>query len=132
MPDGHATVWAQRIRQSGRSHGPAQIGGGRAALRHALYEPIMTTIRCDPTFAAFYRRLRAKGKSVKQARIGCLRRFLGVLNAMVRDGLSWAETEVAVIHRLQPLRHDGQCGAHARESDKAGKHVGDNQPEVMD
>jgi transposase len=89
-------------RQSGRSHGPAQIGGGRAALRHARYEPIMTTIRCDPTFAAFYRRLRAKGKSVKQARIACLRRFLGVLNAMVRDGLSWAETEVGQGRFLSP------------------------------
>lgn len=82
-------------RQSGRSCGPARIGGGRAALRHALYQPIVTTIRCDPTFNAFYRRLRAKGKSVKQARIACLRRFLGVLNAMVRHGLTWAETNVA-------------------------------------
>jgi len=81
-------------RQSGRVNGPARIGGGRATLRHALYPPIVTTIRCDPTFAAFYARLRAKGKSVNQARIACLRRFLGVLNAMVRLGLTWAETKV--------------------------------------
>lgn len=80
--------------QSGRWRGPARIGGGRATLRHALYLPTITAIRCDPTLHAFYERLRAKGKSVKQARIACMRRFLGILNAMVRDGLTWQQTKI--------------------------------------
>jgi transposase len=80
--------------QSGRWRGPARIGGGRASLRHALYLPTLTAIRCDPTLHAFYDRLRAAGKSVKQARIACLRRLLGILNAMVRDGLTWSQTKI--------------------------------------
>jgi transposase len=32
---------------------------------------------------------------LKTARIACLRRFLGILNAMVREGLTWPETQVA-------------------------------------
>jgi transposase len=78
--------------QSGRWRGQSRIGGGRASLRHALYVPTMTAIRCDPTIRAFYDRLRVRGKSVKQARIACLRKLLGILNAMVRDGLTWQQT----------------------------------------
>jgi transposase len=81
--------------QSGRWRGPARIGGGRASLRHALYLPTMTAIRCDPTLHAMYDRLRANGKSVKQARIAGMRRFLTILNAMVREGLTWQQTKVA-------------------------------------
>lgn len=80
--------------QSGRWPGAARIGGGRARLRHALELPTITAIRCDPTLHACYERLRARGKSVKQARIACLRRFLGMLNAMVRDGLTWPQTKI--------------------------------------
>jgi transposase len=80
--------------QSGRWRGQSRIGGGRASLRHALYLPTITAIRCDPTLHAMYERLRARGKSVKQARIACMRRFLGILNAMVRDGLTWSQTKV--------------------------------------
>jgi transposase len=79
--------------QSGRWRGQSRIGGGRASLRHALYVPTMTAIRCDPTIRAFYERLRANGKSVKQARIACMRKLLGILNAMVRDGLTWHQTK---------------------------------------
>ena len=80
--------------QSGRWRGQRRIGGGRASLRHALWMPTITAIRCDPTLHAFYERLRARGKSVKQARIACMRRFLGILNAMVRDNLTWPQTKV--------------------------------------
>jgi len=80
--------------QSGRWRGQSRIGGGRASLRHALYMPTVTAIRCDPTLHAFYERLRARGKSVNQARIACLRRLLTILNAMVRDGLTWQQTKI--------------------------------------
>jgi transposase len=55
--------------------------------------PTVTAIRCDPTIHAFYERLRTRGKSVKQARIASLRKLLGILNAMVRDGLTWQQTK---------------------------------------
>ena len=79
--------------QSGRRRAQRRIGGGRASLRHALYLPTTTAIRCDPTIHAFYARLRTRGKSVKQARIACMRKLLGMLNAMVRDGLTWQQTK---------------------------------------
>jgi transposase len=80
--------------QSGKHRGPAAIGGGRADLRHGLYAPILATIAWEPTFAEHSAGLIARGKPVKVARIACLRRFLGVLNAMVRDGLTWQQTKV--------------------------------------
>lgn len=85
---------APHANDSGRRQGPRQIGGGRRWVRHALYEAVTTTVRCDPTFRAHYRQLRARGKPHKVAMVACMRRLLGILNAMVRHGLTWQETEV--------------------------------------
>lgn len=81
-------------RQSGRQRGVSAIAGGRALLRHGLYLPVMTAIRIDPTLRAHYAQLVARGKPHKVAVIACLRRWLGILNAMVRDGLDWDQTKV--------------------------------------
>lgn len=56
--------------------------------------PTVTAIRCAPTLHVLYERLRARGKSVKQARIACMRKLLGILHAMVRDGLTWQQTKI--------------------------------------
>jgi transposase len=85
---------APHPRESGQSRGRRQIGGGRAWVRHALYEALVTTIRCEPTMGAHYRQLRQRGKATNVARIACVRRTLGILTAMVRDGLTWAQTDV--------------------------------------
>lgn len=82
-------------RDSGRQRGTRHIAAGRSAIRHALYRAVLTTIRCDPTFHAHYAQLRARGKLHKVAMVACLRRLLGILNAMVRDGLTWTQTAVA-------------------------------------
>lgn len=87
-------------RDSGQMHGQRTIGGGRRWVRHALYEAVMTTIRCDPTFAAFYARLREAGKPHKVAMVACMRRLLGILTAMLRDGLTWQQTKVGQGHFL--------------------------------
>jgi len=80
--------------ESGRFRGRRRIAGGRAWVRHVLYEATLTTVRCEPTFTAHYRQLRARGKTHKQAMIACVRRLLGILHAMLRDGLTWQETKV--------------------------------------
>lgn len=80
--------------ESGTARGRRRIAGGRARVRHVRYEAVTTTVRCDPTFKAHYRQLRARGKSHKQAMTACLRRLLGIAAAMVRDGLTWQETDV--------------------------------------
>jgi transposase len=79
---------------SGQHHGPRHIRGGRGTVRHALYEAVTTTIRCERTFRAHYARLRAAGKPHKLAMVACMRRLLGILNAMLREGLTWSETDV--------------------------------------
>ena len=81
-------------RQSGAYRARSHIAGGRAGLRHGLYQPVVTTIRCDPTFQAHFDQLTKRGKSTNAARIACMRRLLGILNVMVRDELTWQETNV--------------------------------------
>jgi transposase len=70
------------------------ISGGRGAVRAVLYEALTTTVRCNPTFNAHHQQLQARGKSYKEATIACVRRMLGILTAMLREHLVWAETRV--------------------------------------
>ena len=81
--------------ESGIFRGTRHIAGGRGVVRHALYEAMISTIRCQPTFKAHYQHLTAQGKAHKVAMVACMRRLLGVLTAMVRDGLTWDQTDLA-------------------------------------
>jgi transposase len=78
-------------RDSGTLRGKRTTWGGRASVRHALYMATLTAIRCSPTLAAFYDRLRAAGKPPKVAHVACMRKLLVRLNAMVRTGSPWME-----------------------------------------
>ncbi len=84
--------------ESGQHCGARRIGGGRGAVRHGLYEAVVTTVRCDPTFGAHYARLRAVGKPHKVAMVACMRRLLGILSMMLRDGRTWHQTRVGQGH----------------------------------
>jgi transposase len=88
--------------ESGRYRGRRRIGGGRAWVRHVVYEATLTTVRCEPTFRAHYRQLRARGKTHKQAMVACVRRLVGILHAMLRDGLTWPQTAVGQGQFLAP------------------------------
>ncbi len=74
---------------SGTKEGKRYCKGGRAEVRAALYMPTMTAIRWNPTIKEFYERLTSKGKTHKVAVIACMRKLLGILNAMMRDGRHW-------------------------------------------
>lgn len=72
---------------SGQHHGRRHIAGGRAEVREVLYmSPLAAATRANGVIAAFYRRLRAKGKPPKVALIACLRKLIVRLNAMVAAG----------------------------------------------
>jgi transposase len=88
--------------ESGCMRGQRRIGGGRRLVRHALYEAVTSTIRWDPVIGAHYAQLRAAGKPHKLAMVACMRRLVGIRNAMLRDGLTWQETEVGRGHFLAP------------------------------
>jgi transposase len=80
--------------ESGQQRGQRHISGGRHHLRHAFYEAVKSTVRWDPTFAAHLAHLLAQGNPRKVAVVACMRRLLGILAVMVRDGLTWRETKV--------------------------------------
>lgn len=76
-------------RDSGELRGRRMIRGGRARIRQALYMSVLSAIRYNPIIRAFHGRLTAKGKPGKLAVVACMRKFLTILNAMVKTGQSW-------------------------------------------
>ncbi len=80
--------------QSGDRTGQKHIRGGRTSVRNTLYMAAVAASRCNPVLRPFYQRLRAKGYKAKYALTAVMRRLLGLLNAMLRDGLTWAEMDV--------------------------------------
>lgn len=76
-------------RDSGTWRGRRCIWGGRAAVRRTLYMATLTAVRHNPTLKTFYRRLRENGKVAKVALVACMRKWLTMLNAMVRDNARW-------------------------------------------
>jgi transposase len=76
-------------RDSGRWHGRRTIWGGRASVRASLYMAALVATRHNPILAAFYRRLRAAGKSAKVALVAAMRKLLTILNAMMKHQSRW-------------------------------------------
>lgn len=70
---------------SGRHRGKRRIQGGRADVRAVLYMATVSAIRFNPVIEKFYKHLRAQGKLYKVAMVACMRKFLTILNAMLRD-----------------------------------------------
>jgi transposase len=79
---------------SGRMAGKRCIRGGRTAVRCVLYMATVAAIRFNPVIRAFSDRLKAAGKAAKVRIVACMRKLLTLLNAMVRDGLSWDQLDV--------------------------------------
>jgi transposase len=79
---------------SGTLAGRRSIAGGRSDVRGVLYMSAVAAIRCNPVIRAFADRLRAKGKAGKVVVVACMRKLLTILNAMVRDRLSWGDLQL--------------------------------------
>ena len=77
-------------RDSGKSRGKRRIQGGRANVRTILYMATLSATQCNPVIKAFYQKLVAQGKHKKVALTACMRKFITILNAMVRDNVEWA------------------------------------------
>jgi transposase len=76
-------------RDSGRKQGKRSIRGGRASVRSVLYMATIAAIRCNPVIRRFAERLQKGGKLGKVVITACMRKLLTLLNAMVRDNLTW-------------------------------------------
>lgn len=77
-------------RDSGKWRGKRRVQGGRASIRTVLYMATLSAIQCNPVIKAFYKQLVAQGKHKKIAITACMRKFIVILNAMVRDKTEWA------------------------------------------
>jgi transposase len=76
-------------RDSGRWRGRRTIWGGRASVRTSLYMAALVASRHNPVLAAFYQRLRARGKAPKTALVAVMRKLLTMLNAMLKHHTAW-------------------------------------------
>jgi len=65
------------------------IGGGRKAVRSALFLAALTACRHNATLKAFRQRLLAAGKPKMVAVIAVARKLLTILNAILRDQKPW-------------------------------------------
>ena len=76
-------------RQSGQWRGRSCIGGGRGAVRAALFMGAMVARRHNPQLKTFFERLVAAGKPKMVALIAVARKLLTILNAILRDNRPW-------------------------------------------
>ena len=76
-------------RDSGRYRGRRSIWGGRAVVRATLYMAAIVASRHNPVIRAFYQKLVSAGKLKKVALVACMRKLLGILNAMLKHDMPW-------------------------------------------
>jgi transposase len=79
---------------SGTLRGKRTIWGGRAHVRTVLYMSTLVATRFNPQIKTFYQRLLAAGKVKKVALTACMRKFLTILNAMLKQRMPWQAQEV--------------------------------------
>jgi transposase len=76
-------------RDSGQMRGKRTIAGGRSDVRNALYMATLSAIRWNPVISKHYRSLVERGRPKKVALVACMRRLLGILNAILRTKSPW-------------------------------------------
>lgn len=76
---------APHPKDSGKSHAPRHVRGGRSQVRHVLYMAAVCAARCNPILAAFYQRLRANGKPAKVALVAVMRKLVCLMNRLILD-----------------------------------------------
>ena len=70
---------------SGRKRGYRKTKGGRTDVRSVLYMSTLVATRYNPLIRTQYQQLLKRGKQKKVALTACMRKFLTILNAMMRD-----------------------------------------------
>jgi len=70
---------------SGKKRGYRKTKGGRTNVRSVLYMSTLVATRYNPIIRPQYQLLLKRGKEKKVALTACMRKFLTILNAMMRD-----------------------------------------------
>ena len=76
-------------RDSGQMRGRRLIAGGRTEVRNALYMATLSATGWNPVISKHYQALVERGRPKKVALVACMRRLLGILNAIVRTKAPW-------------------------------------------
>ena len=84
------TGLAPICRDSGSLKGRRRIKGGRSTVRTTLFMATLSAIQCNPVLGGFYRHLVKQGKHKKVALTAVMRKFITILNTMVKRDESWA------------------------------------------
>ena len=69
--------------------GRRTIAGGRTEVRSALYMATLFAARWNPVISLHYQALIARGLPKKVALVACMRRLLGILNAILLTQTPW-------------------------------------------
>lgn len=85
---------------SGKHRGQRRIRGGRTDVRNVFYMAAVSAMNFNPVISAFAQRLTKAGKLFKVVATACMRKLAALLNAMLRDNLTW--DQLAVVKKLQP------------------------------
>jgi|SRR6185436_15303294 len=75
---------------SGRRTGKRLTFGGRSQVRRILYMATLVATRHNPRIKRLYQHLLAKGKLKKVAIVACMRKFLTILNTLIKDDVLWS------------------------------------------
>ncbi len=84
-------------RDSGSRRGQRRVAGGRAEVRSVLYMATISALKCNPVIKSFKARLSQQGKPPKVAIVACMRKFLTILNAMLRDQRPWSDSSFLLV-----------------------------------
>ena len=76
-------------KDSGPKRGKRRIFGGRSGIRRTLYMATLSATRHNPVIRKFYESLLARGKEKKVALTACMRKFIVIINSMVKKGEAW-------------------------------------------
>jgi transposase len=74
---------------SGLKCGYRAIAGGRASVRNALFMATLVAVRWNPLLRTHYVALLSRGRPKKVALIACIRRLVGILNAILKTKTPW-------------------------------------------
>jgi transposase len=79
---------------SGKKRGYRKTKGGRTNVRSVLYMSTLVATRYNPVIQTQYQQLLKRGKLKKVALTACMRKFLTILNAMLRDKVPFRQTVI--------------------------------------
>jgi len=80
---------------SGKKRGYRKTKGGRVEVRNVLYMSTLVATRYNPLIQAQYQEMLRRGKVKKVALTACMRKFLTILNAMMRDQVPFRQRDIA-------------------------------------